>query len=132
MKRALLLAAPLLLSACAMAPPPYFPPPPPPIAWGNATATIGFGGQAMLNDVTLRPLAVVEDSRCALDVQCVWAGRLILAVEIGQPGLASQRTTMTLGQPLAIAGGTLTLVAAAPPKRAGAPPASAFTFELTR
>lgn len=132
MKRALLLAAPVLLSACAIAPPPYPPPPPPPVVWGSASATIGFGGQAMLGGITIRPLAVVEDSRCAIDVQCVWAGRLILAVELGQPGAPPQRLNLTLGQPLPVAGGTLTLVGAAPAKSAGAPPASQFTFALNR
>ncbi len=138
MKRALLLAAPLALAACSsfMPGPPYPPPPPPPVMWGGASATVGFGGQAMLNGLRIRPMAVIEDSRCPVNVRCVWAGRLILAVEIGQPGGGpALRTNMILGQPLAVAGGTLTLVDAAPPKLVGAqgnPPASQFTFELRR
>lgn len=137
MKQVLLLAGSLVLSACATLAPPYPPPPlpPPPVMWGNASATIGFGGQAMLNHIRIRPLAVIEDSRCAINVQCVWAGRLVLAVEIDQRGAAPLRTNMTLGQPLPVAGGRLTLVAAHPPKLAGpqpSPPASQFTFELTR
>ena len=136
MKRALLLAAPLALAACAtFAPgPAYPPPPPPPVVWGNASATIGFGGQAMLNGLAIRPLSVIEDSRCPINARCVWAGRLILAVEVAQLGNASQRLNLTLGQPQAVAGGTLTLVGAEPPKLAGAqnPPASQFTFTLAR
>ncbi len=138
MKRALLLAAPLALAACtSILPNPAYPPPPPPppVVWGNASATIGFGGQAMLGGLTIRPLAVIEDSRCPINARCVWAGRLILTVETGQPGSPPMRINMTLGQPLAVAGGTLTLIDAAPPKLAGAqgnPPASQFTFELTR
>jgi len=137
MKQVLLIAASLGLAACAAVMPgaPYPPPPPPPMLWGNASATIGFGGQAMLNGLGIRPMAVIEDSRCAANVQCVWAGRLVLAVEIAQPGAAPLRTNMTLGQPLPVAGGRLTLVAAHPPKIAGpapSPPASSFTFELTR
>jgi hypothetical protein len=136
MKQALFFAVPLALAACASVGPgaPY-PPPPPPVMSGSASATIGFGGQAMLNGLGIRPLAVIEDSRCAINVQCVWAGRLVLAIEIGQFGSAPLRTNMTLGQPLPVAGGRLTLVAAQPPKVAGAqpsPPASQFTFELTR
>ncbi len=134
MKRALLLA-PFLLSACVVAGPLY-PPPPPPVMWGSATATIGFGGQAMLGGVRIRPMAVIEDSRCPVNVRCVWAGRLILAVEIEQRGGSETlRINMTLGQPLAVVGGTLTLLDAAPPKLAGAPgnpPASQFTFEYKR
>ena len=140
MKQLLPIAASLALAACASVMPgaPYPPPPPvpPPILWGIASATIGFGGQAMLNGLSIRPMAVIEDSRCPIDVRCVWAGRLTLAVDIGQPGSgAPLRTNMTLGQPLPVVGGRLTLVAAHPPKMAGAqpsPPASQFTFELTR
>ncbi len=135
MKRALLLAAPLALAACASyLPGPAYPPPPPPVVWGIATATIGIGGQAMLNGLRLRPLAVVEDSRCPINARCVWAGRLILQVEVDQPGSPPLRTNMILGQPLIVAGGKLALVSAEPPKLAGAqgnPPASQFTFELT-
>jgi hypothetical protein len=139
MKQLVPIAAALALAGCAAVMPgaPYPPPPPPPpILWGNASATIGFGGQAMLNSIRIRPLAVIEDSRCAINVQCVWAGRLVLSVEIEQRGGSETlRTNMTLGQPLAVEGGKLTLVAAHPPKLAGpqpTPPASQFTFELTR
>ncbi|MEO7635151.1 MAG: hypothetical protein ABIS38_05840 [Sphingomicrobium sp.] len=136
MKRALLLAAPLALAACASYLPGsgYPPPPPPPVVWGNATATIGFGGQAVLNGLRVRALTVIEDSRCPINARCVWAGRLILTVEIDQPGAGPARINLTLGQPQPVAGGTLTLVAAEPGKLAGAegnPPASRFTFELT-
>ena len=138
MKQIVLIAATLALSACAVAVPgPTYPLPlPPPIVSGAARATIGFGGQAILNTIRIRPLALVEDSRCAIGVQCVWAGRLVLAVEIVQRGGSEElRMNMALGQPLAVEGGRLTLVAAHPPKIAGAqpsPPASQFTFELTR
>jgi hypothetical protein len=137
MKQIVLIAATLALSACAVAMPgPTYPLPLPPIVSGSASATIGFGGQAMLNSIRIRPLALVEDSRCAIGVQCVWAGRLVLAVEIVQRGGSEElRMNMTLGQPLALESGRLTLVAAHPPKLAGAqpsPPASQFTFELTR
>jgi hypothetical protein len=139
MKQVSVIAASIALTACAAVGPPYPPPPPPPpppIVWGNASATVGFGGQAMLNNIRIRPLAVIEDSRCAINVQCVWAGRLVLSVEIVQRGGSEElRTNMTLGQPLPIEGGRLTLVAAHPPKIAGpiaSPPASSFTLELTR
>ena len=137
MKQLAPIAAAFTLAACAVVGGPYPPPaPPPPVVWGSASATIGFGGQAMLNHIRIRPLAVIEDSRCAINVRCVWAGRLVLAVEIDQRGGSETlRTNMTLGQPLAVEDGRLTLVAAHPPKLAGAqpsPPANTFTFELTR
>lgn len=135
MKQTFLIIASIALAGCVSVMPgmPY--PPPPPIG-NTASATIGFGGQAVLNTIRIRPLAVIEDSRCAINVQCVWAGRLVLAVEIDQRGGSEElRTNLTLGQPLLVEGGRLTLVAAHPPKLAGAqpsPPTSQFTFELTR
>lgn len=132
MKRTLLLLAPLALSACMAAGMP--PPSPPPVMTGSAAATIGFGGQAMLNGISIRPQTVVEDSRCPINARCIWAGRLILRAEVAAGGAPEQRD-FTLNTPLAVAGGTLTLVAAEPGKLAGGngnPPANRFTFELTR
>ena len=133
MKRALLVAA-LGIAGCSTVGPAVSPVAPLPVS-SAASATIGFGAMAMLNGVRIRPLAVVEDSRCAINVRCVWAGRLVLAVEIDQRGGSETlRTNMTLGQPLATTDGTLILVDAGPPKIAGAGsvPPSQFTFELRR
>jgi hypothetical protein len=103
------------------------------VTYGSASASIGFGGEAMLNGIRIRPIAVVEDSRCPINARCVWAGRLILTVEIDQRGGSETlRTNVTLGQPFRIESGTLTLVAAEPDKLTGGPPARQFTFELTR
>ena len=86
----------------------------------------------MLNGIRIRPIAVVEDSRCPMNARCVWAGRLILTVEIDQRGASETlRTNLTLGQPLAVETGKLTLVAAEPGKLTGGPPASQFTFDQT-
>lgn len=132
MKRTLLLLVPLALSGCMASTMP--PPPPLLVITAGAAATIGFGGQAMLNGISIRPLVVIEDSRCPINARCIWAGRLILRAAVAAGGAPEQRD-FTLGVPLATPGGTLTLVSAEPGKLAGAegnPPASRFTFELTR
>ena len=136
MKALVSLALSGLLGACAMAPPlyPYAPPPPPtagmPVMNATALATLGFGGHASINGIRIVPQRVIEDSRCAPGVQCVWAGRLILEALIGTPGQPDGVRRLTLGQPLPLPGGTLTLVEAMPPKTApGGPAASSFTFE---
>lgn len=97
--RALVLA--VLLAACATPapPPPYSPPPaslPPPrelspfalrVSEDNSRLAIelgrpgiaaaGFGETADLGGgLPVRPLEMLEDSRCPQDVACVWAGRL--------------------------------------------------------
>jgi len=78
---------------------------------------VRLGGTARLGNLSVRPLAVLEDSRCPRDVTCIWAGRLRLRVAL-VPG---REIELTLGEPHALPGGagpggagTLTLVAAAP------------------
>ncbi len=53
----------------------------------NETADLGGG-------LTVRPIAVIEDSRCPVDVTCVWAGRLRLRANI-----SGSDAELTLGEP---------------------------------
>jgi len=83
---------------------------------GVARARIGESVQAGMIAVT--PVAVLEDSRCARGVQCVWAGRVRLSVRIngGAP------MEVATNQPLTLAGGrTLSLIEVYPEKRADEP-----------
>ena len=77
-----------------------------------------LGETARLGEVAVRPLTVIEDSRCPRDVTCVWAGRLRLRAAI-----AGVPAELTLGEPFALPqGGTITLVAAAPERWQNPPP----------
>lgn len=117
MKRLLPLAA-ILLAACATVPP------------AAASPTAGLGQVARIDGIRVRPLAVVEDSRCPINVVCVWAGRLVVRAEV-RGGNWRQTRDFELGKPQAIAHGQLTLVAAEPSKMAGSeadPRAYRFTF----
>jgi hypothetical protein len=101
--------AALALAACG----PKSTPPPPP----GPTAALGQAGE--VNGLRFRPLEVLEDSRCPARVQCVWAGQVRLLVAIGSPtGGEISRHEVTLGKPLVIHGGALTLVNVEPPKGA--------------
>lgn len=106
MKAVRLMLATLSLTACATPQPAPAPGP-----------TAGLGQPAMVNGLRLRPLDVVEDSRCPASVQCVWAGRVILHTGLGSPdGGNEMRLNLTLGQPVSVYGGTLTLVGVEPAK----------------
>ena len=86
---------------------------------------------ANLDGLTVRPLAVIEDSRCPAQVQCVWAGRVRIRAEVSGNGTQE----LTLGEPLALRSGTLTLVDVRPSKRAAEPIAARayqFTFRFQR
>lgn len=63
------------------------------------------------------PLKVLEDSRCPVGTQCVWAGRVKITARIDL-GSGSQNRELALGEPIAVADGQLTLVEVLPEKRA--------------
>jgi hypothetical protein len=117
--RALLLAA-LTLAACAAGAPPE--------AGGLApqiradlsrldaelaapgVVAAGLGEIADLGaGLTIRPLEVIEDSRCAANVQCVWAGRLRLRADV-----SGVERELTLGEPLQTPNGAVLLAVAKP------------------
>ena len=75
------------------------------------TVTAHLNEEVQIGDVRVKPLEVVEDSRCAEDVTCVWAGRVRLRVAISGAG----EQVMEIDQPVNVAGGRrLTLVGVAP------------------
>ena len=99
----IILVALLTLAACATAP-----------ARDMANGpTAALGETANLEGITVRPLEVVEDSRCPASVQCVWAGRIRIRADISGNGIRE----LTLGEPAAVSGGTVTLVDVRPGKR---------------
>ena len=87
------------------------------------TADLGGG-------LTVRPLAVIEDSRCPNNVACIWAGRLRLRANV-----SGEEVELTLGEPVSTSHGSVTLAVASPGPWAewptaelGARPAYRFGF----
>jgi len=79
----------------------------------DGIARARIGETVRLGSVTIRPTAVVEDSRCPSGVQCVWAGRVRIAAELN--GTPSE---LTLNVPQAVTGaGSVTLVEVYPAPR---------------
>ena len=93
----------------------------------SVTVSAAFGQPVRINQMVLRPVAIVQDSRCPANVNCVWAGQLI--VEFATAG--RDRLRLEMGKPLAMAGGRLTLLGASPEPIAGKPisPGS-YRFQL--
>lgn len=118
MKR-IALAAFALLGACTTVPS------------ASAGPTAALGQTASVGGLTIRPVRVVEDSRCPVNARCVWAGRMILHAEVrDRTGRAAY--DLTLGEPVTHRAGQLALVAAEPGRMAGSetdPAAYRFTFE---
>lgn len=119
MKALLLLFLPL--AACASIP-------------AEATGpSAGLGGVARAGPLRIRPVRVIEDSRCPMNARCVWAGRLILRAEVRTGGLMSN-LDLTLGEAAEANGGELTLEQVVPDRMAGRPldpRAYRFTFSFT-
>jgi len=61
--------------------------------------TLGYNATAQLDnkpDVKIQFVQVTEDSRCPTDVQCVWAGRIVVNVTFFQNG-TEQTGALALG-----------------------------------
>lgn len=123
MRRTAFLIA-LALAACATVPA------------ASAGPTAGFGQVARTVGPRVRPISLIEDSRCPIDVRCVWAGRVRILAEITlRGGGETLRREMTLGEPIAIDNGRLTLAAVEPEKVAATSsnrPPYRLTFRFER
>lgn len=101
----------LALAACAATTPPVR---------TTGTPTAGLGQTANVESLLVTPVAVVEDSRCPADVQCVWAGRLVVRTEV-RGGSWTKALDLTLGAGQHVADGEITLVSAVPEKTSKTP-----------
>lgn len=120
MKQLTALAA-LALAACTTVPPP------------NTGPTAGLNQVATVDGLRIRPIEVVEDSRCPAQVQCVWAGRLIVRARMNGDGWTQVRD-FELGAFQAVDRYRVTLISAEPPKATPAPidpNAYRFTFAVS-
>lgn len=95
-------------------------------------------GRAALGESTyvdgpiVTPREVIEDSRCPMNARCIWAGRVVLRVDV-TGGRWQRSIDLTLGEPQRVADGALTLVSVMPEQRTGgeiAPKDYRFAFEF--
>ncbi|MDM7555206.1 hypothetical protein [Xanthomonas fragariae] len=103
-----------------------------PVTSSPIEGPVRLGEIAAVNGPKVRPDQVIEDSRCPADVQCVVAGRLIVRATVLDGGW-SQQIDLTLGVPVPVADGMLTLVDATPVPSNGKAtplPAARFTFKF--
>ncbi len=124
MKPALLLLAPLALAACVTTAPPD--------RGGPPVATTRIGEPVRVNGLRVVPLAVLEDSRCPVDVQCIQAGTVRIDARIRREGNSEVRQ-MELRKPIQVFGRELVLSEVRPEPhsdRTIAPGDYRFTFEV--
>lgn len=129
-----LVSAVLVLSACVSTAPPETPAPAPtapaaprvlsPLARqvqdqlqqldaelsSPGVVTAGFGQTADLGGgLTVRPFAMIEDSRCPGNTACLWEGRVRIRAAV-----AGRESELTLGQPLQTPNGTVVFAVMSP------------------
>lgn len=101
-----------------------------PVANQPIEGPVRLGEIAAVDGPKVRPDRVIEDSRCPADVQCIQAGRLVVRATVLGGGW-SKELDLTLGVPVPVADGMLTLVDATPVPIASETAASSrFTFQF--
>jgi hypothetical protein len=111
-----LLFACAAISACAPITQASTPTAPAPSSPSDGIARASLGERVYVDGPYVTPLEVLEDSRCPADVMCVWAGRLRIKAGVDL-GSGSTEHELTLGQPIHVADGNLTLVEASPARK---------------
>ena len=93
---------------------------------------VALGQPVRLGEIVVTPRQIIEDSRCAKGVQCVWAGRLIVQTRIDGAGWRDT-ANITLGETYGTHGRVIALTDAYPDKDSGkeiTPEAYRFRYEL--
>lgn len=77
---------------------------------------VALGQKAYVDGPLVRPVEVVEDSRCPMNARCVWAGRVRVKMLWFRGNGEKQPFEVTLGEPVQLADGQFTLESVRPEK----------------
>lgn len=97
-----------------------------PVAEGTA---VPLGQPVAVGDLAVTPMRVVEDSRCPAEVDCVWAGRLVVETRIDGAGWR-ETDSISVGETYGTHGKVIALVAA-DPARSNQIPIEAAAYRFT-
>lgn len=103
----------------------------PPVTEGTIAA---LEQKIFTGGVFITPLEVVSDSRCPVDVTCVWAGEVTLKTKL-EKGSVSKEVVLRMNQSTAFEGALVTLVSVTPENNSKQPFAKEeyrFTFLVTQ
>jgi hypothetical protein len=98
----------LLLTACATTSMPQ-----------SDGSDVALGQEAVVDGPKIKPIAVLEDSRCPINARCIWAGQVRLKM-LWIRSQGDQEFELTLGEPTPLADGNITLTSVRPDKRTDA------------
>ncbi|MFZ2523186.1 MAG: hypothetical protein WAW92_02255 [Minisyncoccia bacterium] len=75
---------------------------------GTVNDGIEIGQEVSLSGVLITPIELVSDSRCPVDVQCIWAGTVVIKTKIERNGKI-QELDLELGNSVTVLGVNITL-----------------------
>ncbi len=104
-----------------------------PTPTSNTTLELHLGQSKSIQGVTIAPLAVTQDSRCPVNVTCIWAGTVDVRTRVTDAAGASD-VVFSLNSPVAAGGLTITLTKVSPEKHEGVTLKDSdyvFTFTVT-
>jgi hypothetical protein len=82
---------------------------------GESTTTARLLQTIQVGGIFITPLKVLEDSRCPVDVQCIQAGRVMVAVKL-ESGGGVEEASLTIGSPITFVGKRVELLNVLPIK----------------
>lgn len=85
----------------------------PPVVDGS---DVRLGQAAYVDGPIVKPMEILEDSRCPMNARCIWAGRVRVKM-LWLRGKNAEEFELTLGQPHQLADGEITLTSVRPEKR---------------
>lgn len=104
------------------------------IGMEEGVVTLAIGEGARFGELTVRVLSLEEDSRCAIDVICIWAGTVKIKLETIS-GLGTAESVLELGKSITTEAEEVTLTTVAPSRMESEPTALTdyrFTLEVRR
>lgn len=85
----------------------------------------------IFGDIQVTALEVLEDSRCPSDVQCIWAGRVVVKTEL-KSGQTTKIENMELGSKIVFANKEISLTEVTPyPKQGDVIEPDDYKFKYT-
>jgi len=94
---------------------------------------VALGEAFVSNGVTITPLELLEDSRCPIDVDCIWAGQVRVRAAVNT--LSRDFIFVLGGEPQAVGNSRVTLRGVTPATKQSTatlfPSAYRFTFEVS-
>ena len=100
----------------------------------EGVVTLALGESAKFGELVISPTEIIEDSRCAIDVICVWAGTVRIKIKTTS-GLGTAETPVELGKSMTTEVEEVKFVAVSPSRKESEPTDEKdyrFTFEVRK